>query len=711
MKIEKVELFNFGSYEESNTFDVLGDTPEQRIVIIGGKNGAGKTTFFTALQIGLYGHVAFGYKVAGKLYYKEVYNLINNHARMDESKKAYVKIYFSENSIDTDHYIVSRIWTWNNGKVAEKLNVFRNGSALTDDALDDFQNYLLHLIPPALLSLYFFDGERIADYFLDEQRNSIKDALLILSGNDTYEILYNNIRRLIVGTEYGDESIAQNYADQKDALSRYLFQAQSYQDQLAELMSEIEHYEIELKHENEMYASHGGVSLDVWKDLQRQLAEEEDRRKKLNLALKTAAANVLPLIIVSNMLPGIKKQIRAERELQTYNALQSALTKKSFKKHIRRAFETTTSQDAFADSELIYTAILRYFANPKAAKTQSLFKLSDDEIAQTLSQVVQAMDFDISLFSRYENDICTSVQNSKRIREQIQQSSIENYEDHIRAVTEFNSLIQKAHVQEEVIISKLQEKEQEIESVKKALDASRKQLEDELKKKSVAALSDRVMLLVEELQTTQYKRLIEAVEADLNQKFQQLIRKSDFVDHIYLDEDFSLHFLRNQVVELSILQELVLKHGVGAAKNTLKSRAFYALLDQLGSDERSLPIALEKCEASEFLLPIELDQNRFSNGEKQIIVMALYWAIMKQSHNTIPFIIDTPFARIDTEHRANITELFFKELPGQLFVLSTNEELKREHLSALNKQIANVYMLEYGKDKRTRIIAGNYFEV
>ena len=71
----------------------------------------------------------------------------------------------------------------------------------------------------------------------------------------------------------------------------------------------------------------------------------------------------------------------------------------------------------------------------------------------------------------------------------------------------------------------------------------------------------------------------------------------------------------------------------------------------------------------------------------------------------------SPFARIDTEHRANITEKFFKELPGQLFVLSTDEELRREHFAALEQQIANVYMLEYGGDKRTHISEGNYFEV
>ena len=53
MKIEHIELNNFGSYEESNIFNIAA-SDDKRIVIIGGKNGAGKTTLFTAIQTCLY---------------------------------------------------------------------------------------------------------------------------------------------------------------------------------------------------------------------------------------------------------------------------------------------------------------------------------------------------------------------------------------------------------------------------------------------------------------------------------------------------------------------------------------------------------------------------------------------------------------------------------------------------------------------------------
>lgn len=108
---------------------------------------------------------------------------------------------------------------------------------------------------------------------------------------------------------------------------------------------------------------------------------------------------------------------------------------------------------------------------------------------------------------------------------------------------------------------------------------------------------------------------------------------------------------------------------------------------------------------------MEIDKDTLSKGETQVFVMSLYWAMMQQCKCELPFIIDTPFARIDTDHRANIVEQFFKRLPGQLFVLSTNEEIGSKHMLALHDQTSNIFLLEYGDDKCTHIMNNQYFEV
>ncbi|MPN44910.1 hypothetical protein SDC9_192477 [bioreactor metagenome] len=194
-------------------------------------------------------------------------------------------------------------------------------------------------------------------------------------------------------------------------------------------------------------------------------------------------------------------------------------------------------------------------------------------------------------------------------------------------------------------------------------------------------------------------------------KLRQLIRKEDFFDEIVIDKDFMVRLIRKQKISKETLIELVQKYGVSALKNSIREYAYIDLIKQLQASEEDLMFLLHTSEQNSFILPIEVDKERLSNGEKQIFVMALYWAIMQQSQHELPFVIDTPFARIDTEHRANITEHFFSELKGQLLVLSTNEELNKEHLSALKNQITKVYLLEYGDDQCTHVMANQYFEV
>lgn len=711
MKIERIDLNNFGSYEDFNSFDIMTDDQSKRIVIIGGKNGAGKTTLFTAIQICLYGHASFGFKTSGKRYLKEIHDLINNHAYLDESKSAYVKICFSESRIDTDHYEVTRFWTWSNNTITETFSVKQNGVLLDEDAATTFQNYLLHLIPPELHKLYFFDGEKIADYFLDEQHNNIKDALLILSGNDTYELLYNNIRRLLNGVESGNESIAQNYADQREVLAKYCQKEEQLVGEIVRLRTDVERLEADLNHENNAYAANGGVTLEVWKELQNTLKDEEDRRERVNWNLKSAAAEILPFIIIKDLLANVKAQISIEKDLQTYRVLQASLNAPQFKRCISNAMKKTSSRSPIEDAALLASAIQSFFENQDLEGKSPIFMLSEDDGLSILNKIATVEEFEVATFSEGRRKIEDSIQRSTEIRAQLQKSSIENFESHVKCIADLTNQINQLKSELADKENDRQELQKQIEALKKVLEHSRKALETELKKRSVSALSDRMLLLVEDLQEQQYKKLIADVEYDLNRKFKELIRKEDFVDRIYLDDDFSLHVVRNQAVDVAALELTAKRHGVAALKERLKQGGFRSLMAQLNTTEESLGSALADFAEATITLPVELDYTRFSNGEKQILVMSLYWAIMNQSQNQLPFIIDTPFARIDTEHRANITEKFFKELQGQLFVLSTNEEIRHEHMASLDQQIAKIYMLEYGDDKRTRISEGNYFEV
>ena len=158
-------------------------TANKNIVLIGGKNGAGKTTLFTAMRLCLYGYMSMGYKSSNSFYIKAITKLINNSAKISRPAKAHVSMNLEMNNMHgVDTYTLYRKWVLAES-LTESFAVSKNGVELTADEIADFEKYILSLLPPELFNLYFFDGEKIADFFLNEGSGTrIKEAFLTLCG-------------------------------------------------------------------------------------------------------------------------------------------------------------------------------------------------------------------------------------------------------------------------------------------------------------------------------------------------------------------------------------------------------------------------------------------------------------------------------------------------------------------------------------------------
>ena len=77
MKINRIELYNIGSYEGLNVFDIAAQNPNGKVSVIGGKNGAGKTTLFSGIKLCLYGYREAGYQAINNWYKNSIKRLIN----------------------------------------------------------------------------------------------------------------------------------------------------------------------------------------------------------------------------------------------------------------------------------------------------------------------------------------------------------------------------------------------------------------------------------------------------------------------------------------------------------------------------------------------------------------------------------------------------------------------------------------------------------
>lgn len=713
MRIKNIELHNFGSYGGHNSFNFESDIPEERVVVIGGKNGTGKTTLFTAIQVCLYGNFAFGFKTAGKRYLNEIYNLINNQVRIDENESAFIEIGFQQvDNTDLFNYIIRRSWSWPQNDIQESLSVWQNGRQLEEDELLNFQNYLIHLIPPDMLKLYFFDGEKIADYFLSNKEVNIRDALMVLSGNDTFDILYDQVKRVLKISENAQSDVAHEYLTAQAEIEEYQQQVQDLQQEIESIQDSIEKLTAEIERHKKEYSDHGGITVEEWTDLHNQLKAEEEKRERLNWQRKAFATDSLPFVMLPELVNMVLPQMQAEKEHQTYQALKKSLEKEDFAVVLENAVRAIGSNHTEQDSRHLLKSISDYLLDKKWEKFEPLFGLSSDEEGQVRSVINRVNTFDPRVFARSQKRINISLEKSKEIRARLQTSSIENVESYMQILSTLEEELKIAALKKEHAQAILDIKQSDLDQKESKLRSLKKAFEEQLKVHSVSSVSEKTLLLLEELQDTLYSNLIQQVESDLNIKFEELIRKKNFFSRIYIDKSFSVHILRNEKINTSDLSSLLRTGSVSVATNVLGETAITTLQERYKvTNVAELRKALFDETAAQILLPVEISKDRLSSGEKQIFVMSLYWAMMNQSKNELPFIIDTPFARIDAEHRANITEYFFKGLTGQLLILSTDEELSSNHLEAMRSQISHVYMLEYGQDKRTHIRENQYFEV
>ena len=693
MRINKIKLVNFGSYEGENEFEMYGND-QRNIVIIGGKNGAGKTTLFTAMRLCLYGHLSMGYKTANSFYTRSISKLINNRAKVNRPATSSVTMSIDlSNGRGMDQYVLARSWTLQDS-ITEEFTVKKNGTFLATDEIANFEKYLISLIPPELFNLYFFDGEKIADFFLNEGSNKrIKEAFLTLCGYDTFEIMRKNFTRIRAAGALQSEDSLNEYISAKRISTAEGEKLDRLQEDLSECIIKTENCDSEISALEKYYTNKGGITEEEWKQKLILMREEERKREGWNNLLRKWANDVIPFIMIAGSLRKVKNQITKENSNQKLRNFLEILNNDAIVELLdskKEAIEQTA----------------RSLYEPAG---ENILDLSFEQSALLLGQLDDLLAFDEAKVMKCKRLIKQSINRSAKLRKELEQSSIATVHEYMHTRSDLlekkaNLLSERISLEKEVGIQK-----DRFENAKSELERVKTKLEAEIKKKSINDISARAIVMLDKLQTSLYHRQIEKVEDAFRNDVSVLMRKSRFIDDIYIDDDFRVHVFRNEEFSADRIKKIIVSNTEDQFIAIFGKKALDALRTELG--EFSFGKLPDVCNGnSVFNIPVEIDKSSFSNGEKQVFIMALYHSLVKLGNHDIPFVIDTPFARIDTEHRANITRHFFCELKGQVFILSTNEEINASHLEIMKDKILAKYMLENTDNQRTVIVKDLYFE-
>ena len=695
MKINNIILHNFGSYEGTTNFDTR-PCDGRNIVLIGGKNGAGKTTLFTAMRLCLYGYKSMGYKNPNSFYNRAVVKLINNTAKITKPTTAFVTMCIElNNGQGMDSFLLTRKWELNESLI-ESFSVLKNGADLSADEIADFEKYVVSLIPPELFNLYFFDGEKIADFFMDEGSNTrIKDAFLTLCGYDTFDIMRKNFKRIRAGIPTSAPALDE-YIVAKDALASAESLYHDLTDRLKACVDAIADCEATLDAEEKEYHQKGGITEEEWNQKLYTLKEEEKKRETYNALLKKWANDVIPFIMLRKQILALKAQIENENQALKYTYFCEVLNSPAVQTLVKDKLAEIDSA-AFAD-----------FGTEK----EPILNLSFEQNSLILAQINTILSFEQDKVEKCKKAIKRSLNLTAKIRKEIESSSITSVQEYMKRRAQLFEeksalLVQRVELEQQLVAQK-----EALTLAEQQLGKVQTRLEEELKKASINDISARAIVMLDKLQEILYRRQIDKVENCFRKEIRTLMRKTHFIDDIYIDDNFNTHIYRTEKLSIEKIRKALKTNTEEQLLAFWGAKAMQTLYKKANSNAyNDMCKYFESVDIKSLSLQIEIDKASLSNGEKQIFIMALYYSLVSLCNHELPFVIDTPFARIDTEHRHNISKHFFSELKGQVFILSTNEEINSSHVQILKDKIAATYMLENSDNKRTVVVKNSYFEV
>ena len=725
MKINKVHLYNFSSYAGDNTID-LHTSGKKNVVLIGGNNGAGKTSLFMAIKLALYGPQCFKYQDKNHHYFARIRELINHDAFLSDKVKSFVELnLYIPTEREHSHYTVHREWTVVDKHIEETFCVYQAEKLLDSKDVDFFQNYLYTIIPPNLFDFFFFDGEEVGEFFSTGAYNRyIKNAVLTLSGYDTVSSIEKFCDSFIAAEEanaaYNQAAEVVRKADEEYSYTEAQISALSTQiDNLKESIStdEIERETLEYK-----FIHSGGLSEDKRKSLEKELAELEAIKNDKSKIIRDFVETLMPLYITRDLVRKVYTQLLDERDVREYQAVLNLLSPKTLSEIIGEITGKGISTETLVDT--LSRGIAEHL-KPDVDMTsfQNIHDLSRDQESQVVAAFTQINGFDQNAFIRDCNKKNQATkqyeEKTKELREALPEVDAAAYFAKISQLSKKIEEEKETLARSEAQLENAQQKRMEQQMLK---DRARKALHVHSTNKTAYEYTDKIGRIMNHMIQSATSEKFKQVEILTMEKFNSIIRKENYIQLFELDADFNINLYKRQLYTMKELTSLVKHGGIDALELRLGPAGIRKALEELdlkSTDELRHAVSnscdehqLSLLDNRELDLYNRIELNQLSRGEKQVFVLSLYWAIIKSSNQSVPFIIDTPFARIDTEHRERIAELFFPEVSEQVIILSTDEEVVDDYYAALKPKIAKEYLLDYvSASSKTTIQPGYFNEV
>lgn len=718
MIINSITLKNFRSYEDETTFSF---TPKdnKNIILIGGENGAGKSTLFEAIKLCIYGPTTYGYIGNNHNYLTKIKNNINDNAFKNEDIESFVALDISfKEGTKINSYYLKRSWNYSKHKLHENFKVYLDNNELTDDDKLFFDKYLKSVLPPSLFDFFFFDGEELTDFFVGKSSSSnLKEAILELFNYDTFDVL----KKQLLSYQRSNSKSSLKLSEAQKKFDDVSLDVSNINNEIKKLKEKIivnkEHLEelnIRKIKTDENFRNSGGIFEEERNLLSSEISKLENERTEINQSIKDFCNETLPFLLLPSLLEDTKDQIEKEDSLNSFNSISEKLSgnlvKSALSKHIK------TSNNTNFD-EIAVDLLTEMFNVNELKNVSNILELSTEEktvINHTITNVLTKQNSIrktiLNNFSRIK-EINSKLQILRnRLNSTISGDLLDSYLESINLI---NNEITELENDLAITNAKLERKYEELSSKEYSLTRAKNEYSSLLKNSNVLEISKDIIEYLDDLLKTLTRDKMNLIENEFITIFTKIIRKDNYVNSIVIDDTFKSTLYINKEYDTNEILNIINNLGFDGTSKKYGPKFIEDLFRYYNANsEKELIKTLDNIALVEYVnLSTKVNINDFSKGEKQIYILCLIWAIIKSSGVEIPFIIDTPYARIDETHRNSLTINYLPNISKQVIILSTNKEIDSELYKVAKPYICNEYLLLYNTELRKTEVKNGYFEV
>ncbi|HWO96383.1 MAG TPA: DNA sulfur modification protein DndD [Bacillus sp. (in: firmicutes)] len=661
MQINKLILRNIGAYNgEFNKFD-FRTNGKQNVILLGGKNGAGKTTILESLRIVLFGSMAYGFVTENEPYFRRIRSLLNRKALHAGEKHNYqISLdYISTEEFEPNQYSLVRSWTIKNDKIREYFSVQKNGKHLGAQDISDYQNKLREEMPPRLFELCLFDGEDISRIVSEEK---IPEYL-----SESGKILFN--LDLFVNLEKDLQTYRLQYTQKNADTAKEIEELNKVESEIITLKQSLEEFQ-HLKSSSEEEAltlsdlirkdkrdfeTHGGLIQEKRQELITKVNRIEHQRKMNTDKIKNFINSILPFYIARNLLEEVDRQLQTEKQYESFEFVTSALEKNKLDQLVNNLQSNIGAMETKLDVNQLYAGILEML-QPEEVKL--IHRASFEQQSEIHNLFRQVKSIEVSNYIALFDENARLLEETQELRKAIEkndQSSefkdlLENIEVKTQRVEQLKLLIEQYQNEIQTLSETIQSKEAFANKI-------REKINEYHKGENSFLMTEKLLKVSQRFRERQWRKKLDDVANEATKMINILFRKKAYIDRMHIDHSsFELRlFNKNK-------QEIV--------------------------------------------------KERLSAGEKEMLMLTVIWAMFKVSGWKLPFVFDTLFGRLDLDHKNALIQHFIPKCGDQVLIFTTDSEIGSEQYEIIKDITSHCYTLEFNESQeKTEIVKGHYFDM